>query len=113
MQPTADAAAVIPGMELDERGYSQGRDPRRMTQAELHDMGHQPMSAHAALRLHCLDCCAGSADEVRKCTAIRCPSWPFRMPRNPWRAPLSDEQLEARRQQGLALARKMHSGASA
>ena len=112
MQPTADAAA-IPGTELDERGHAQGRDPRRMTQAELRAMGHQPMSAHAALRLHCLDCCTGSADEVRKCTATRCPSWPFRMGRNPWRAPLSDEQLEARRQQGLALARKMHSGASA
>ena len=38
-----------------------------------------------AIRERCLDCCCGNATEVRKCTAIDCPSWPFRMGTNPFR----------------------------
>jgi hypothetical protein len=38
-----------------------------------------------AIRERCLDCCCGNASEVRKCTAIDCPSWPFRMGTNPFR----------------------------
>ena len=60
-----------------------GRDPRRMAQHEQRAMGHEPMSPLAALRLRCLDCC-GSPDEVRKCVAMACPSWPFRTGKNPW-----------------------------
>jgi len=44
-----------------------GRDPRTMTRAELEAMGHRPLSPMQAIRAKCLDCCAGSADEVRKC----------------------------------------------
>jgi len=36
--------------------------------------------------------CNGSAQEVRLCTAVDCPSWPFRMGRNPWRAPLDEQE---------------------
>jgi hypothetical protein len=77
-----------------------GRDPRRMAQHELRAMGHEPMSATAAIRARCLDCC-GSPDEVRKCVATACPSWPWRMGTNPWRQPMSEEQREARRRQAL------------
>ena len=38
-----------------------------------------------AIRETCLDCCCGSASEVRKCVADDCPSWPFRMGINPFR----------------------------
>ena len=38
-----------------------------------------------ALRARCLDCCCGQASEVRKCTAVTCPSWSFRMGTNPHR----------------------------
>jgi hypothetical protein len=38
-----------------------------------------------AIRERCLDCCCGNSSEVRKCTAIDCPSWPFRMGTNPFR----------------------------
>jgi hypothetical protein len=31
-----------------------------------------------AVRLHCLSCCSGSANEVRLCPAKSCPLWPFR-----------------------------------
>jgi hypothetical protein len=59
-----------------------GRDPRAMTQEEIRSMGHEPMSPMEAIRARCLDCMAGSADEVRKCVAMACPLWPFRMGKN-------------------------------
>jgi hypothetical protein len=62
-----------------------GRDPRAMSRTDLEAVGHKPMAVLDALRARCLDCCAGSASEVRKCVAVDCPSWPFRMGWNPWR----------------------------
>jgi hypothetical protein len=38
-----------------------------------------------AIREKCLDCCCGNAAEVRKCVAVDCPMWPFRMDTNPFR----------------------------
>ena len=86
-----------------------------MTQEELRALGHSPMSAQEALRAHCLDCCAGSSDEVRKCAALKCPSWPFRLGASPWKAArqLSDEQREVLRERARALAaRRAGSGAA-
>ena len=37
------------------------------------------VSRSKAIRLKCLDCCAGQAAEVRKCTAENCPLWRYRM----------------------------------
>jgi hypothetical protein len=34
-----------------------------------------------AIRLKCLDCCCGSASEVRRCESRKCPLWRFRMGR--------------------------------
>ena len=34
-----------------------------------------------AIRLKCLDCCCGSALEVRRCESTKCPLWRFRMGR--------------------------------
>ena len=59
-------------------GFDVGRDPR-------------------ALRLNCLDCCNGSTQEVRLCTAVDCPSWPFRMGKNPWRRKPGQEERAALR----------------
>ena len=81
--------------------YLVGRDPREMTRDELEAMGHVAMSPMEAIRAKCLDCCAGSAHEVRCCVAMACPSWPFRTGRNPWRREMSEEQREARRQRAL------------
>ena len=36
-----------------------------------------------AIRLHCLWCCNGSALEVRLCSEMSCPLWPYRFGRNP------------------------------
>ena len=88
-------------------GQEVGRDPHQMTSGELVALGHSPMSPLKALRLRCIDCCAGSSLEVRLCTAVSCPSWPFRLGRNPWRAPVSEE----RRQMGRELAARRPRGA--
>jgi hypothetical protein len=92
------------GAVYDERGYLEGRDPRTMSPAELAVMGHKPMSPLRAIRAHCLDCCAGSTQEVAKCMALNCPSWPFRMGTNPHRKRPSGEQRQAMQERGRRLA---------
>ena len=32
-----------------------------------------------AIRLKCLDCCAGNSAEVRRCPSVNCPLWRYRM----------------------------------
>jgi hypothetical protein len=75
------------GVEPDsaQDGNLVGKDPRTLSHEDLGRLGHEPMSAQEALRLRCLDCCGGSPHDVRICTAVTCPSWPFRMGRSPWK----------------------------
>ena len=94
------------GLELRD-GHDVGRDPCRMTADELAALGHTRMSPLRALRLRCIDCSGDSAAEVRLCTAVTCPAWPFRMGANPWRAPAS----EPRRENGRRIAARMPRGA--
>jgi hypothetical protein len=86
------------GTDAGPDGRRIGRDPRKMGPAELRALGHAPMAPTAAIRAHCLDCCGGSSNEVRKCMAVRCPSWPFRVGINPWRVPLSEAERARRRE---------------
>ena len=37
------------------------------------------MTRQKAIRLKCIDCCGGQANEVRLCTAFKCPLWEYRM----------------------------------
>jgi hypothetical protein len=93
---------MVVGTELGAEGQQPvDRDPRNMGTQELQELGHVPMSPLSALRARCLDCCAGSADEVKKCMAVGCASWPFRMGVNPWRS-----VSEGRREAGRRLAAK-------
>jgi len=82
-------------------GFDVGRDPRDMSAGDLEQLGHARVSPLRALRLKCLDCCNDSAQEVRLCTAVDCPSWPFRMGKNPWAS-------EARREIGRSAARRLN-----
>jgi len=61
-----------------------------------------------AIRAKCLDCCCGMANEVKLCTADKCPLYPYRMGHNPNRAgiKLTDAQREAKRE--LAKTLKNH-----
>ena len=36
-----------------------------------------------AIRAKCLDCCCGHPSEVRFCTAVKCPLYPYRMGKRP------------------------------
>jgi len=86
-----------------------------MTQAELRAMGQEVMSPMEAIRAKCLDCCVGSAHEVRCCVAAACPSWPFRTGKNPWRAPASEAQREHARSMAAKRAQisaEQHSGSA-
>ena len=94
------------GLELRD-GQEVGRDPHQMTLGELIALGHNPISPLKALRLRCIDCYGGCLKSVRGCTSTDCLSWPFRMGRNPWRAPVSEE----RRQLGRELAARRPRGA--
>lgn len=51
------------------------------------------MTPVKAIRAKCLDCCCGSAKEVRLCPVYGCPLYPFRMGHNPnIRRTYTDEQ---------------------
>ena len=65
--------------------------------SELLALYHREKNPLKAIRARCLDCCCGQPTEVRKCTAVNCPSWPFRMGTNPFREKrvLSAEQKAA------------------
>lgn len=84
-------------------GEKIGRDPRRMSPAELAAVGHSSNSLIDAIRAKCLDCCGQESSEVRKCTATFCDLWPFRMGSNPLaRRSVTPEQQEAMRQRAAA-----------
>lgn len=114
-------AAILPPAKLSTGGTAVLGHPRgraagskETLQEELRAAGHRPMSPLKALRLRCIDCCADQPNEVRLCTAVTCPLFPFRTRKNPWQAPLSAEVLEARRRGGQKTAaqlRKSRQGA--
>lgn len=62
-------------------------------------MEEKRISLLKAIRLKCLDCCCGSSNEVKLCTAARCPLSPFRDGHNPFTAKRdwTEEQREAQR----------------
>ena len=88
--------------DLNEKDRGVGKDPIALGVEGLKAIGHKRMSPLRALRLRCLDCCAGSHQEVRLCPAVACASWPFRMGKNPWRE-YSPERLAEMRERGKAL----------
>jgi hypothetical protein len=104
--PDELAAAHTAGYEAGTDGRLIGRDSRVMTPDALRAMGHLPMSPMEASRAKCLDCCGGSVDEVRKCVALTCVSWPFRTGKNPWRAPATEAQREAARRMAARMRQK-------
>lgn len=70
-----------------------GRDPRKMTEAELVALGHPRRPLLRAIRANCIECCGGTEAEVRRCRMVTCPMWPYRMATNPFqRRELSEEQ---------------------
>ena len=69
----------------DAKGQNVGRLPRSVPLHDLRALGH-PESPIKAIRAKCIDCSGGYAAEARKCVAITCALWPFRMGYNPFYA---------------------------
>lgn len=44
-----------------------------------------------AIRLKCLDCCCGVSSEVKLCTCVTCPLYPYRL----GRSPKDEQELQA------------------
>lgn len=60
-----------------------------------------------AIRAYCLECVCGSSEEVKRCHIEKCPLYPFRFGKNPYRTKreYTEEQKEAMRSR-LAEVRK-------
>lgn len=67
-----------------DEGELIGQHPRDVPLKSL-SLKFRAQNPLKALRERCLDCCCGSASEVRQCVSVDCPSWPFRMGTNPFR----------------------------
>lgn len=63
------------------------------------------MTPMKAIRLKCLDCCCGSANEVKLCTCTGCPLYDFRLGKNP---NIKREYTEEQRAAMAERARNMH-----
>jgi hypothetical protein len=61
-----------------------GRDPRRMSEADLNAVGHERQPLLRAVRANCIECTGGSEAEVRRCRLVACVMWPYRMGTNPF-----------------------------
>jgi hypothetical protein len=84
-------------------GSTEGADPRQLSPDALGEAGHAKRPLLKIIRDKCLDCCAGDASEVRRCTAQSCPLWPYRMAKNPFnRAPGRGAHLRKSRAQEAA-----------
>jgi hypothetical protein len=88
-----------PGLEAGAEGSPVGCDPRRISGEEFALIDHHAQPVLSVIRAKCLDCCGAIPSEVRLCTAVRCPLWPYRMGTNPLRSrrEISDEQRAALR----------------
>ena len=83
--------ATIEGQQADI-----GRDPRRMTEAELAALNHHARPLLAVIRANCIECAGGSEAEVRRCRMVTCAFWPYRMSSNPFRhREMTEEQRTA------------------
>jgi hypothetical protein len=76
-----------------------GKQHPREVPSEILSLYHREKNPLKAIRARCLDCCCGVSSEVRKCTAVNCPSWAFRLGVNPFR---EKRQLSVEQKQALA-----------
>ena len=80
-----------------------GRDPRSIKGEEFQQAGIYGDAILAVIRAKCLDCCVYQVEEVRKCAAVVCPNWPYRMGTNPfYKRELTDEQRAAQAERARA-----------
>ena len=67
-----------------ENGYLIGKHPLSADINLLRKAGHEETPTAKIIRKKCLDCVGFQKNEVRKCTCLSCPLWPYRMGKNPF-----------------------------
>jgi hypothetical protein len=72
------------GVERLSNGETQGIDPRKISISLLKQIGHRKMPLLKIIRAKCMNCSGCALGEVRSCTFINCPLWPYRMGTNPF-----------------------------
>ncbi len=77
------ARLLEPSPYAADGGEKVGRLPRKIPVGVLRELRH-PESPIKAIRANCVDCSGGQVAEVRKCVAVSCALWPFRMGVNPF-----------------------------
>jgi hypothetical protein len=82
---------------IPQRGELIGRDPRKVSADDWERAGIEGQPILRVIRAKCLDCRGEQESEVRKCVAVACPNWPYRMGENPFRAAreMTDEERVA------------------
>jgi hypothetical protein len=80
-----------------------GRDPRSMSMADLEALGHCKRPLLQVIRQNCIECSGGSLAETRRCGAVKCPMWPFRMGSNPFAASRSEAQMATAARNAISL----------
>jgi hypothetical protein len=84
-------------------GETEGLEPREMPRSLLAEIGHLQSPLLKVIRAKCLDC-SYTASEIRRCTAVDCSLWPYRMGTNPFRA----ERTEAQKAAAIRAGRHLH-----
>jgi hypothetical protein len=83
----ARAILLEPSPYESDGGELIGRDPRKLSPEDWESAGIEGLPILRVIRAKCLDCVGGEQEsEIRKCIAVACPNWPYRMGENPFRA---------------------------
>ena len=85
-----DKYLEVSSFDTDD-GQKIGRNPLFISKSDLLSLGGKK-SPIKAIRANCLECCGGIPSEVRKCTAVSCFLWPFRMGRNPFHGKAKEKE---------------------
>jgi len=95
MAPSSELLEISPFQADDEERV--GRIPTEVP-SDFLSLKFRAQNPLKAIRAKCIDCCCDNAAEVRKCVAVKCDLWPFRMGTNPFRKRrvLSTEQKRER-----------------
>lgn len=78
-----ESAYLMPSPHRSDNGELVGRVPASIALGDLRELCFTE-SPIKAIREKCIDCSGGNDAEVRKCVAVACALWPFRMGHNPF-----------------------------
>jgi hypothetical protein len=102
---TSDQTSLLEiSADKTDGGELVGRRPSDVSSGFL-SLNFRARNPLKALREKCLDCCCANAAEVRKCVAVDCALWPFRMGTNPFR-----KKRELAPEQKREMAERLHRG---